>query len=154
MEVKSEEYLTKIHRQNITIITSPVQVVGFRILLGILGLGIVVPLVLNLLGIVVLTTALLGYIFRVDLLLVCLQNRFLQLHFRGDGQGEEGVAVFLLPIPGSAIPAETEPVTEETVPVREYAEETQPTSVTEPNVSETNTLRQQTESGGQMKLSL
>lgn len=53
-----------------------------------------------------------------------------------------------MPIPGSAIPAETEPVTEETVPVREYAEETQPASVTEPNVSESNTLRQQTESRG------
>ena len=42
--------------------------------------------------------ALLRCVVGVDLLLVCLQNRLLQLQLRGVGQGEKQIAVLLLPV--------------------------------------------------------
>lgn len=75
-------------KHSVIAVIDPVRVLRFRV-----PLGIVAPLVLNLLGIVVLTIALPGHIAGVYLLLVCLQNRFLQLQLGGIGQGKKGIAV-------------------------------------------------------------
>ena len=80
-------------KHSVIAVIDPVRVLRFRVLLG-----IVVPLVLNLLGIVLLTTALPGNTVRVHLLLVRLQNLFLQLQLGGIGQGKKGIAVLLLPV--------------------------------------------------------
>lgn len=66
-------------------VIDPVRVLRFRVLLG-----VVVPLVLNLLGDMLSPVSLSGNIVRIHLLLVSLQNRFLQLQLGGIGKGEKG----------------------------------------------------------------